>query len=111
MDIDANGGGGKPALVLRSQHNIGVAMDTPSGLVVPVIKSVNMRNVVSIASELVRLQALAQAGKLAPADLRAAPSPCPTIGNNRRHVPQPRDSRARGGHPRNRPHAHSAGVR
>lgn len=36
VDVDPNSP--KPTLILRSQHNIGVAMDAPSGLLVPVIK-------------------------------------------------------------------------
>jgi 2-oxoisovalerate dehydrogenase E2 component (dihydrolipoyl transacylase) len=59
----------KPGLVLRSQHNIGVAMDTPAGLLVPVIRDVGARNVLSIAAELARLQRLASAGQLSPSDL------------------------------------------
>lgn len=72
---------GKPSLIHRSQHNIGVAMDTPMGLIVPVIKNVNARSVMSIASELVRLQNLAKAGKLAPADLQGGTITVSNIGN------------------------------
>ncbi|KAK3383376.1 2-oxoacid dehydrogenases acyltransferase-domain-containing protein [Lasiosphaeria ovina] len=71
VDVDgpnANGSG-KPMLVLRSQHNIGVAMDTPSGLLVPVIKNVGSLNVLGIAAELGRLQSLAATGKLSPQDM------------------------------------------
>ncbi|CAK7263252.1 hypothetical protein SEPCBS119000_000402 [Sporothrix epigloea] len=72
---------GKPSLVYRSQHNVGVAMDTPTGLIVPVIKNVNARSVMSIASELVRLQNLAKTGKLAPADLQGGTITVSNIGN------------------------------
>ena len=72
---------GKPNLVYRSQHNIGVAMDTPVGLIVPVIKNVNARSIMSIAGELVRLQSLAKAGKLAPADLQGGTITVSNIGN------------------------------
>ncbi|CAK7222861.1 hypothetical protein SCUCBS95973_004980 [Sporothrix curviconia] len=72
---------GKPSLVYRSQHNIGVAMDTPIGLVVPVIKNIHARSVMSIASELVRLQNLAKAGKLAPSDLQGGTITVSNIGN------------------------------
>ncbi|CAK7198286.1 hypothetical protein SEUCBS139899_000946 [Sporothrix eucalyptigena] len=71
----------KPNLIYRSQHNIGVAMDTPNGLIVPVIKNVNARSVISIASELVRLQGLAQAGKLSPADMQGGTITVSNIGN------------------------------
>ena len=71
----------KPALVLRSQHNIGVAMDTPSGLLVPVIRGVNDRNVLSIARELLRLQGLARAGRLSPHDLSGGTITVSNIGS------------------------------
>ena len=79
--VDAGDGSSKPALVMRSQHNIGVAMDTPQGLVVPVIKDVGSRNIVSIAAELVRLQKLAHDGKLSPADMSGGTITVSNIGN------------------------------
>lgn len=77
--VDASGP--KPQLVMRKQHNIGVAMDTPSGLVVPVIKNVGALNVLSIAQELHRLQNLAKAGKLSNADLSGGTITLSNIGN------------------------------
>lgn len=77
---DVNGNG-KPALVLRSQHNIGVAMDTPQGLLVPVIKNVGSLNVLGIAAELGRLQALGVAGKLSPQDMAGGTITVSNIGS------------------------------
>ena len=71
----------KPTLVYRSRHNIGVAMDTPQGLLVPVVKDVGARSILSIAGELARLQGLAQAGRLAPADLAGGTITVSNIGN------------------------------
>lgn len=73
--------GPKPALVMRKQHNIGVAMDTPQGLIVPVIKNVGALNILSIAQELHRLQQLAKAGKLSNADLSGGTITLSNIGN------------------------------
>ena len=53
----------------RGAHNIGVAMDTPRGLIVPNVKDVRSLTVLEVAAELARLQALAAAGKLGEADL------------------------------------------
>ncbi|KAI0136996.1 2-oxoacid dehydrogenase acyltransferase [Xylariales sp. AK1849] len=79
VDIDSQTS--KPSLVLRSQHNIGVAMDTPAGLLVPVIKNVGERNILSIAAELNRLQAAAHAGKLSVQDFSGGTITVSNIGN------------------------------
>lgn len=79
VDIDSTTG--KPSLIMRSQHNIGVAMDTPHGLLVPVIKNVGSLNIVSIAAELTRLQTLAQQGKLTPNDFSGGTITVSNIGN------------------------------
>lgn len=71
----------KPTLVLRSQHNIGIAIDTPSGLLVPVIKNVSSLTVAKIASELTRLQEKALAGKLASQDLNGGTITVSNIGS------------------------------
>lgn len=80
--VDADPSGARPPrLVHRSQHNVGVAMDAPSGLVVPVVRDVGAHNVLSIAAELVRLQRLALAGKLSPADLAGGTVTVSNIGS------------------------------
>jgi 2-oxoisovalerate dehydrogenase E2 component (dihydrolipoyl transacylase) len=80
VEVDS-AGSGKPSLVMRNQHNIGVAMDTPSGLLVPVIKNVGGLNIIGIAAELTRLQALAAAGKLSPQDMTGGTITVSNIGN------------------------------
>lgn len=79
VEIDAETN--KPGLVMRSQHNIGIAMDSPSGLVVPVIKNVGSLNIVTIAEELTRLQGLAMQGKLSPSDMTGGTITVSNIGN------------------------------
>ncbi|KAI3329162.1 2-oxoacid dehydrogenase acyltransferase [Xylariaceae sp. AK1471] len=79
--VDVDPQTSKPTLVHRSQHNIGVAIDTPKGLLVPVIKNVGGRNVLSIASELARLQYQAAAGKLSLEDLSGGTITVSNIGN------------------------------
>ncbi len=55
---------------VRYKHiNIGMAVDAPTGLVVPVIRDTNTKGVRSIAREAKALIAKARANKLAPADL------------------------------------------
>lgn len=60
----------KETILYKSSHNIGVAMDTPIGLIVPNIKGVQNLSVVEVARELNRLQSLASMGKLAESDLK-----------------------------------------
>lgn len=71
----------KPQLIMRPQHNIGVAMDTPLGLLVPNVKNVGSLNILEIAKELNRLQAAGTGGKLAPADLQGGTITVSNIGN------------------------------
>ncbi|KAK1757650.1 Lipoamide acyltransferase [Echria macrotheca] len=81
VDVNGANGSSKPTLVLRSQHNIGVAMDTPQGLLVPVIKNVGSLNVLGIAAELARLQTLAVAGRLSPQDMAGGTITVSNIGS------------------------------
>lgn len=78
--VDASAGE-KPALVYRSQHNIGVAMDTPQGLLVPVIKDVAAHSILTIAAELLRLQGLAAAGRLSLQDMSGGTITVSNIGS------------------------------
>ncbi|PQJ95752.1 dihydrolipoyllysine-residue acetyltransferase [Chromatium okenii] len=57
-------------LVFKQFTHIGVAVDTPNGLLVPVVRDVDQKNLTALAQELVDLSAKARAGKLAPADLQ-----------------------------------------
>ena len=78
VDIDSTTS--KPTLVHRTHHNIGIAIDTPSGLLVPVLKNVTTHSIFSIASQLARLQALATEGKLTPDDLSGGTITISNIG-------------------------------
>lgn len=50
------------SLKYRSAHNVGVAMDTPAGLLVPNIKNVETKSVLEVAAELHRLQNMGSNG-------------------------------------------------
>ncbi len=43
-------------MIYHRNHNIGLAMDTPKGLLVPVIKQVQLKSIMDIAIELGHLQ-------------------------------------------------------
>ena len=56
-------------IVLKSYFHIGFAADTPSGLVVPVVKDADKKGVLQISKEMGELAAKARDGKMAPADM------------------------------------------
>ena len=66
------------SLILKKYINIGVAVDTPNGLVVPVIKNIQNLGVLDIAKTLQKLGAAAREGKLTPADYQGG---CFTISS------------------------------
>lgn len=57
-------------IVLKGDYNIGIATDTPNGLVVPVVKDVDRKNIWELAAEVAELGEKARTGKLTPDDLR-----------------------------------------
>lgn len=59
-------------LVLKKYYNIGVAVDTPNGLVVPVIRNCDQKNVLQVASELTALAMKARDRKLTMQDMSGA---------------------------------------
>jgi len=67
-------------IIYKASHNIGLAMDTPNGLVVPNIKDVQDKSILEIAVDLNALQAKGVAGKLGPADLTGGTFTLSNIG-------------------------------
>ena len=59
-------------LILKDYYNIGVAVDTPNGLVVPVIRNCDQKNVLQVASELTELAEKARDRKLTAEDMQGA---------------------------------------
>ncbi len=68
------------SLILRKYWHIGVAVDTPDGLVVAVIKDVDQKGVLDLARELGELSEKARAGKLAPAEMQGATFTISSLG-------------------------------
>lgn len=67
-------------VTLKGSHNIGIAMATSYGLVVPNIKNVQSLSILEITKELSRLQKLAVANKLRPDDISAGTITLSNIG-------------------------------
>jgi len=57
-------------LVLKHYTHLGVAVDTPNGLVVPVIRDVDKKDILDLAGELAEASAKARDGKLLPGDMQ-----------------------------------------
>lgn len=57
-------------LVLKQYFHIGVAVDTPGGLVVPVIRDVDTRGIIELGTALAELSARAREGKLKPDEMQ-----------------------------------------
>ncbi len=65
-------------LILKKYFNIGIAVDTPNGLVVPVLRDVNYKTINQLATELAEKSEKARQGKLLPADMQGG---CMTISS------------------------------
>jgi pyruvate dehydrogenase E2 component (dihydrolipoamide acetyltransferase) len=61
----------KEEIVYKQFINIGVAVDTDRGLLVPVLREVDKKNIVELAAELTQLSKKARDKKLTPADMEA----------------------------------------
>src|SRR5271165_3538787 len=68
----------KDALIYKGYYHLGVAVDTPEGLVVPVIRDVDRKGITELSRELGAVSARARDGKLEMADLQGA---CFTISS------------------------------
>ncbi|OXY83586.1 pyruvate dehydrogenase complex dihydrolipoyllysine-residue acetyltransferase [Oceanimonas doudoroffii] len=66
------------SLVMKKYVHIGVAVDTPNGLVVPVVRDVNKKGIRELALELGEISKKARAGKLTAADMQGG---CFTISS------------------------------
>ena len=71
----------KPELTYRTAHHFGVAIDAPSGLLVPVVKNVQDLTISEIALNLRQLSEKARNNKLSPADFSGATFTVSNIGS------------------------------
>jgi pyruvate dehydrogenase E2 component (dihydrolipoamide acetyltransferase) len=59
----------KDSLILKGYYHIGIAVDTPGGLVVPVIRDVDRKGITDLSKELGEVSTRARDGKLSPDDM------------------------------------------
>ncbi|TEY44431.1 hypothetical protein BOTCAL_0350g00090 [Botryotinia calthae] len=80
LDIDPTSQ--KPILTMRPQHDIGIAMDTPTGLLVPVLKHAQSTStLLTITQSLTNLQSLASSSTLTSSHLSGGTITISNIGN------------------------------
>jgi pyruvate dehydrogenase E2 component (dihydrolipoamide acetyltransferase) len=70
----------KDSLIVKGYYHIGVAVDTPGGLVVPVLRDVDRKGVLGLSKELGEVSARAREGKLTPADLQGGTFTISSLG-------------------------------
>ena len=66
------------SLFLKKYYHIGIAVDTPNGLVVPVFRDVDQKNIYDLAEEMGTISSKAREGKLSPKEMQGA---CMTISS------------------------------
>lgn len=70
----------KESLILKNYYNLGVAVDTPNGLMVPVIKDVDKKGFLELAGELGDISARAREGSLTAKDLQGGTFSISSLG-------------------------------
>jgi pyruvate dehydrogenase E2 component (dihydrolipoamide acetyltransferase) len=71
---------GGDALIVKNYYHLGVAVDTPEGLVVPVIRDADQKGVIAIARELAEVSQRARDRKLGPADMQGGTFSVSSLG-------------------------------
>ena len=70
----------KDALIFKHYYHLGVAVDTPDGLVVPVIRDVDRKGILELSQELGAVSKRMREGKIAPADIQGATFSISSLG-------------------------------
>jgi pyruvate dehydrogenase E2 component (dihydrolipoamide acetyltransferase) len=68
------------SLILKKFINIGIAVETPGGLVVPVIKDVNRKGIEQLSKELIEISGKAREGKLKATDMQGGTFTISSLG-------------------------------
>jgi pyruvate dehydrogenase E2 component (dihydrolipoamide acetyltransferase) len=70
----------KDALILKKYYHIGIAVDTPDGLVVPVLRDVDRKGINELSQEMGAISKRAREGKLGAADMQGASFTISSLG-------------------------------
>lgn len=79
--LDTTTESARPRIIYRNSHNFGIAVDTPQGLIVPVIKDIQSNSISNIAAEIIRLSTSARQNKLSNADLSSGTFSVSNVGS------------------------------
>ena len=67
-------------LVIKNYYNLGIAVDTPIGLIVPVIKNADKKSITTLSKELMDISERARSGKLKPNELKGGSFTISSLG-------------------------------
>ena len=70
----------KDTLILKRYYHFGIAVDTPEGLVVPVIKDVDRKGILELSQELGAISQKMREGKISPSDIQGATFSISSLG-------------------------------
>jgi pyruvate dehydrogenase E2 component (dihydrolipoamide acetyltransferase) len=70
----------KDALILKRYYHLGIAVDTPEGLVVPVIKDVDRKGILELSQELSAVSQKMREGNISPSDIQGATFSISSLG-------------------------------
>lgn len=79
-ELNASLSPAKDALILKRYFNLGVAVDTPDGLVVPVIKDVDRKGILELSQELGSVSQRMREGRITPADIQGGTFSISSLG-------------------------------
>jgi pyruvate dehydrogenase E2 component (dihydrolipoamide acetyltransferase) len=67
-------------LILKDYYHVGIAVDTPDGLVVPVVRDADRKGIVELSREFGTISAKARDGKLSPTDMQGGTFTISSLG-------------------------------
>lgn len=68
------------SLIMKGYYHVGIAVDTPNGLVVPVIRDVDSKSIYQLSEDLMNMSKKARDGKLTPADMSGGSMTISSLG-------------------------------
>jgi pyruvate dehydrogenase E2 component (dihydrolipoamide acetyltransferase) len=79
-DFNASLSPDKASLIFKRYYHLGIAVDTPDGLVVPVIRDVDRKGIIELSQELGAVSQKMRDGKIAPADIQGGTFSISSLG-------------------------------